>query len=136
MPKAVETFGKECHDCGHSSKLWILTGRSIYRSSFSLDPDWSSINHGVLLCDECCSVHLSLGRHISQIKSFKKSYWPPSQLNVKIDMSDFVKTNLIFFSWYKNWARMVRILFGNTDYSIHKIKFREKNHRLKIHYRS
>ncbi|CAF1147607.1 unnamed protein product [Rotaria sp. Silwood1] len=70
MPKNSETITtKECHDCGQSG------------------PEWCSINHGVLLCDECCSVHLSLGRHISQIKSFKRSYWPPNQLNLIHELS-------------------------------------------------
>ncbi|KAL1132456.1 hypothetical protein AAG570_010411, partial [Ranatra chinensis] len=43
------------------------------------DPGWAVVNRGVLICDECCSVHRSLGRHISQVKSLKKSYWSPSQ---------------------------------------------------------
>ncbi|CAF3354043.1 unnamed protein product [Rotaria sp. Silwood1] len=69
MPKSFETIGKECHDCGQNG------------------PEWCSINHGILLCDECCSVHLSLGRHISQIKSFKRSYWSPNQLNLINELS-------------------------------------------------
>lgn len=32
------------------------------------------------MCDGCCSVHLSLGRHVSQIKSLKKGSWCPQQL--------------------------------------------------------
>ncbi|XP_064460589.1 ARF GTPase-activating protein GIT1-like isoform X2 [Ornithodoros turicata] len=44
------------------------------------DPGWASINRGILLCDECCSVHRSLGRHISQVKSLKKGAWAPTQL--------------------------------------------------------
>ncbi|XP_070204740.1 ARF GTPase-activating protein GIT2-like isoform X2 [Littorina saxatilis] len=43
------------------------------------DPTWASINRGVLICDECCSVHRSLGRHISMVKSLKKGQWSPSQ---------------------------------------------------------
>jgi len=46
------------------------------------DPSWVSINRGVLVCDGCCSVHLSLGRHVSQIKSLKKGSWSPQQLTV------------------------------------------------------
>ncbi|CAF2024137.1 unnamed protein product [Rotaria magnacalcarata] len=69
MPKGFETIGKECHDCGQNGSQWC------------------SINHGVLLCDECCSVHLSLGRHVSQIKSFKRNYWSPSQLNLINELS-------------------------------------------------
>ncbi|CAN0334901.1 unnamed protein product [Lampetra fluviatilis] len=44
------------------------------------DPGWASINRGVLVCDECCSVHRSLGRHISQVKHLRHSNWPPSLL--------------------------------------------------------
>ncbi|XP_045584091.1 ARF GTPase-activating protein GIT2 isoform X2 [Procambarus clarkii] len=43
------------------------------------DPGWASINRGILICDECCSVHRSLGRHISQVKSLKKGTWNPTQ---------------------------------------------------------
>uniref|UniRef100_K1QT75 ARF GTPase-activating protein GIT2 n=1 Tax=Magallana gigas TaxID=29159 RepID=K1QT75_MAGGI len=44
------------------------------------DPTWASINRGVLICDECCSVHRSLGRHISQVKSLTKGQWSPTLL--------------------------------------------------------
>ncbi|WAR03556.1 GIT2-like protein [Mya arenaria] len=44
----VRTAGDQCADCG------------------ATEPSWASINRGVLICDECCSVHRSLGRHISQ----------------------------------------------------------------------
>ncbi|CAL1537699.1 unnamed protein product [Lymnaea stagnalis] len=43
------------------------------------EPTWASINRGVLICDECCSVHRSLGRHISQVKNLKKGQWCASQ---------------------------------------------------------
>ncbi|XP_064612135.1 ARF GTPase-activating protein GIT2-like [Liolophura sinensis] len=44
----------------------------------AFDPTWASINRGVLICDECCSVHRSLGRHISQVRSLKKGHWSPT----------------------------------------------------------
>ncbi|RXN07655.1 ARF GTPase-activating GIT1 isoform X3 [Labeo rohita] len=50
--------------------------------SVSEDPGWSSINRGVLICDECCSVHRSLGRHISIVKHLRHSGWPPSLLQM------------------------------------------------------
>ncbi|XP_015268751.1 PREDICTED: ARF GTPase-activating protein GIT2 isoform X3 [Gekko japonicus] len=46
------------------------------------DPCWASINRGVLICDECCSVHRSLGRHISQVKHLKHTPWPPTLLQM------------------------------------------------------
>ncbi|KAM4567152.1 ARF GTPase-activating protein GIT1 isoform 3-T3 [Odontesthes bonariensis] len=46
------------------------------------DPGWTSINRGVLICDECCSVHRSLGRHISIVKHLRHSGWPPRLLQM------------------------------------------------------
>ncbi|XP_068095309.1 ARF GTPase-activating protein GIT2 isoform X1 [Hyperolius riggenbachi] len=46
------------------------------------DPRWASINRGVLICDECCSVHRSLGRHISQVRHLKHTSWPPTLLQM------------------------------------------------------
>jgi hypothetical protein len=46
------------------------------------DVQWASLNHGVIICDECCLAHRSLGRCISVIKSIKKSYWPQSLIDV------------------------------------------------------
>lgn len=41
------------------------------------DPAWASVNHGILLCADCCSVHRSLGRHISHVKYMRTGAWPP-----------------------------------------------------------
>ena len=38
--------------------------------------NWISINKGVYLCDECCSIHRSLGRHLSYVRSIKEQRWP------------------------------------------------------------
>ncbi|XP_074869618.1 ARF GTPase-activating protein GIT1 isoform X2 [Carettochelys insculpta] len=46
------------------------------------DPGWASINRGVLICDECCSVHRSLGRHISIVKHLRHSPWPTPLLQM------------------------------------------------------
>ncbi|XP_072336811.1 ARF GTPase-activating protein GIT2a isoform X8 [Scyliorhinus torazame] len=46
------------------------------------DPRWASINRGVLICDDCCSVHRSLGRHISQVRHLTHTPWPPSLLQM------------------------------------------------------
>ncbi|XP_078523468.1 ARF GTPase-activating protein GIT2 isoform X2 [Lissotriton helveticus] len=45
-------------------------------------PRWASVNRGVLICDECCSVHRSLGRHISQVRHLKHTSWPPTLLQM------------------------------------------------------
>uniref|UniRef100_A0A8C7SFI1 GIT ArfGAP 2 n=1 Tax=Oncorhynchus mykiss TaxID=8022 RepID=A0A8C7SFI1_ONCMY len=45
-------------------------------------PCWASVNRGVLICDECCSIHRGLGRHSSQVRHLTHTPWPPSQLQM------------------------------------------------------
>ncbi|XP_066589482.1 ARF GTPase-activating protein GIT1 [Prorops nasuta] len=54
----------------------------------TLEPGWASVNRGILLCDECCSIHRSLGRHISHIKSLYKGMWNMHQLNMVHTLND------------------------------------------------
>uniref|UniRef100_A0A2R8M9Z5 GIT ArfGAP 2 n=2 Tax=Boreoeutheria TaxID=1437010 RepID=A0A2R8M9Z5_CALJA len=46
------------------------------------NPSWASVNRGTFICDECCSVHRSLGRHISQVRHLKHTPWPPTLLQM------------------------------------------------------
>ncbi|XP_051515192.1 ARF GTPase-activating protein GIT2a isoform X1 [Myxocyprinus asiaticus] len=48
----------------------------------SSDPRWASVNRGVLICDGCCGVHRSLGRHNSQVRHLSHTPWPPTQLQM------------------------------------------------------
>ena len=67
-------------------RFWDLWTAHLYSSAvlFSIvDPRWASVNRGVLICDECCSVHRSLGRHSSQVRHLTHTPWPPNQLQVR-----------------------------------------------------
>lgn len=81
-----------CADCGASGQEIALITVSIVDSMrcscanvlfFIADPSWASINRGLLLCAECCSIHRSMGRHISHVKSLRQGTWPPSLLAVR-----------------------------------------------------
>uniref|UniRef100_A0A673AVF8 G protein-coupled receptor kinase interacting ArfGAP 1 n=1 Tax=Sphaeramia orbicularis TaxID=375764 RepID=A0A673AVF8_9TELE len=63
--------------------MYSKTGnRKVCKNSCNPNPGWTSINRGVLICDECCSVHRSLGRHISIVKHLRHSGWPPALLQM------------------------------------------------------
>ncbi|XP_065214585.1 ARF GTPase-activating protein GIT2 [Planococcus citri] len=66
----LDKFKTVCADCGHN------------------DVTWAVVNRGLLICDECCSVHRSLGRHISQLKSLTKGHWRSSLLNMVQTLSN------------------------------------------------
>ena len=45
------------------------------------NPDWASINLGILVCIECSGIHRNLGSHISKVRSLSLDSW--STLNIK-----------------------------------------------------
>ncbi len=47
----------------------LLTANPYCAECEKSDPDWISINLGILLCIECSGVHRSLGVHISKVRS-------------------------------------------------------------------
>ncbi|KAF6168676.1 hypothetical protein GIB67_026562 [Kingdonia uniflora] len=48
------------------------------------DPDWASLNLGVLICIECLGVHHNLGVHISKVRSLTLDLkvWEPSVISL------------------------------------------------------
>ncbi|KAF0296430.1 ARF GTPase-activating protein GIT2 [Amphibalanus amphitrite] len=58
------------------------------------EPSWASINRGILICDDCCSVHRSLGRHISQVKSLRRGFWNAQQLKMVQNLADSSANNI------------------------------------------
>uniref|UniRef100_A0A7N8XE20 GIT ArfGAP 2 n=1 Tax=Mastacembelus armatus TaxID=205130 RepID=A0A7N8XE20_9TELE len=60
-----------------------VRSREVCADCSAPEPRWASVNRGVLICDECCSIHRGLGRHSSQVRHLTHSTWPPSQLQVR-----------------------------------------------------
>ncbi|MCO5606054.1 hypothetical protein L7F22_060241 [Adiantum nelumboides] len=61
-----------------------VPGNDVCADCNSPEPDWVSLNLGVLLCIECSGVHRNLGVHISKVRSLTLDVkvWEPSVINV------------------------------------------------------
>lgn len=53
-----------------------VPGNSICADCDAQNPDWASLNLGVLVCIECSGIHRNLGSHISRIRSLDLDEWP------------------------------------------------------------
>ncbi|XP_063699798.1 centaurin-gamma-1A isoform X2 [Culicoides brevitarsis] len=48
------------------------------------NPEWASLNLGILMCIECSGIHRNLGSHISKVRSLGLDEWPPGHLSVML----------------------------------------------------
>eukprot|EP00249_Psilotum_nudum_P019302 c27186_g1_i1 orf=520-3096(-) len=57
-----------------------VPGNDVCADCNSPEPDWASLNLGILLCIECSGVHRNLGVHISKVRSLMLDVkvWEPS----------------------------------------------------------
>ncbi|MQL97558.1 hypothetical protein Taro_030257, partial [Colocasia esculenta] len=72
---------------GHSTVPVVLRsipGNDICAECGTTEPDWASLNLGILLCIECSGVHRNLGVHVSKVRSltFDVKAWEPTILDM------------------------------------------------------
>ncbi|KAG6554529.1 hypothetical protein Mapa_003908 [Marchantia paleacea] len=60
--------------------LRSVPGNELCADCGTPDPDWASLNLGVLLCIECAGIHRNLGVHVSKMRSLTLDVkvWEPS----------------------------------------------------------
>lgn len=65
-------------------RLRKVAGNDVCADCGCHDPDWASLNLGILLCIECSGVHRNLGVHISKVRSLTLDVkvWEPSVINL------------------------------------------------------
>ncbi|XP_039033722.1 ADP-ribosylation factor GTPase-activating protein AGD2-like isoform X2 [Hibiscus syriacus] len=63
-----------------SAVLREIPGNDVCAECNAQEPDWASLNLGILLCIECSGVHRNLGVHISKVRSLTLDVkvWEPS----------------------------------------------------------
>jgi len=64
------------------SSLRSIAGNDRCADCGSLDPEWASINLGILICIECSGVHRNLGTHLSKVRSLDLDDWPAECLAI------------------------------------------------------
>ncbi|KAH9771454.1 ADP-ribosylation factor GTPase-activating protein AGD4 [Citrus sinensis] len=67
-----------------SAILRQIPGNDLCAECSAPDPDWASLNLGILLCIECSGVHRNLGVHISKVRSLTLDVkvWEPTILDL------------------------------------------------------
>ncbi|XP_006647559.1 ADP-ribosylation factor GTPase-activating protein AGD2-like isoform X1 [Oryza brachyantha] len=73
-----ETKSSEGHD-DIFNHLRNIPGNDSCAECRSPDPDWASLNLGILICIECSGAHRNLGVHISKVRSLRLDVkvWEP-----------------------------------------------------------
>lgn len=67
------------------------------------DPDWASLNLGILLCIECSGVHRNLGVHLSKVRS--------TTLDVKVWEAGVISLFQATGNQFANEVRVTRVWF-------------------------
>ncbi|KAL5554486.1 hypothetical protein UlMin_041887 [Ulmus minor] len=67
-----------------STILRAVPGNDLCAECSAPEPDWASLNLGILLCIECSGVHRNLGVHISKVRSIRLDVkvWEPTILDL------------------------------------------------------
>lgn len=66
----------------------ILDANTVCADCGNLDPDWASLNLGVVICIECSGVHRSLGVHISKVRSLRLDTCTPYEYNLLMELGN------------------------------------------------
>jgi len=64
------------------SGLTVYTCINFWFTLYFTEPEWLSVNLGVLICLECCGIHRQLGVHVSRTQSLVIDELGTSQLLV------------------------------------------------------
>ncbi|KAH8393053.1 hypothetical protein KR215_003736 [Drosophila sulfurigaster] len=68
------------------------------------NPEWASLNLGVLMCIECSGIHRNLGSHISKVRSLGLDDWPAPHLSVMLAIGNSLANSV----WEANTRQRVK----------------------------
>jgi len=88
--KSLQALDKDncfCVDCGSSN------------------PEWASINLGVLTCIECSGFHRSMGVHISKVRSLNLDIWEPELVELMGSIGNANANKIFEFVVMSPWQK-------------------------------
>jgi Arf-GAP/coiled-coil/ANK repeat/PH domain-containing protein len=67
-----------------STTLREIPGNDLCAECSAPDPDWASLNLGILMCIQCSGIHRNLGVHVSKVRSIRLDVkvWEPTILDL------------------------------------------------------
>ena len=71
-----------------AEQILVIPGNEVCADCGAVDPQWASINWGVVLCIECGGIHRSLGVHITKVRGIRLDVWEPEILKVMAELGN------------------------------------------------
>ena len=71
------------------------------------DPEWASMNLGIVLCHSCSGIHRSMGVHVSKVKSLFLDRWSEPQLKI-LDLIGNDRSNAFWENQLKDFPNELK----------------------------
>ena len=78
-----------------AEQILVIPGNQVCGDCGAPDPQWASINWGVVLCIECGGIHRSLGVHITKVRGIKLDVWDPEILKVMAELGNSIVNSIL-----------------------------------------
>ena len=78
-----------------ASQILDIPGNEICADCGAMDPQWASINWGVVVCIECSGIHRSLGVHITKVRGIKLDVWEPEKIKVMAELGNNIVNKIL-----------------------------------------
>ncbi|XP_062519440.1 arf-GAP with GTPase, ANK repeat and PH domain-containing protein 3-like isoform X2 [Corticium candelabrum] len=72
--------GTRAVDRNEIDRVREIDGNNFCADCNSPNPQWVSLNLGIVVCINCSGIHRNLGTHLSRVKSLELDDWSPEQL--------------------------------------------------------
>ena len=95
------------------SKVKMQDGNDICFDCGEVNPEWASVNNGILICYKCAGIHRGFGRKISIVAS------------IILDEFDFNSASLLLFGGNTNFAEFLSKYNINTQDSL-EMKYKSR----------